>query len=267
MWSIFWRIIKDRRTSLLIYCIVTVLLLWMYIALFPAFQKQSASMEQLIKGYPESFMKAFNFDIKSFTTLEGFLSTEQYSFVWPLMVVLLMVGYAGAALAGEIEKGTIEILLSQPVSRFKLYLSRYLAGLFMLVIFVSVSVYSAIPISKIYDINFSAGNFNSLALLGLMFSLAIYSIGYMLSAIFSDRGKVFFLSGGILIATYVLNIVSSLKDSLSDLKYFSFFYYFNPAKALAHNQIDNWSYLVFLGLALFCFIFGAIIFLKKDITT
>ncbi len=265
MMAIFWRILKDKRIQILIYCLASIGLLWMYIALFPAFKDQSASLEQLIKSYPESFMKAFNFDIKSFTTVEGYLATEQYSFVYPLMVIFMLVGFAGSAFAGEIERGTIEVLISQPISRWKLFISRYLAGLLILMVFTATSVYSAIPLSRAYDISVSAEAFNKLAILAFMFALAIYSIAIMLSAIFSDRGKVFFIAGGLLIAMYVLNIISALRDSLSDLKFASFFYYFNPAKALGHNEIDKWAYLVFLGVAFICTLIGAIWFAKRDI--
>jgi len=267
MWTIFWRIIKDRRTIFLVYILVNIGLLWMYIGLFPAFKSQSAAMTEMLKAYPESFMKAFNFDIASFNTIEGFLSTEQFSFMWPLLVILMTIGFAGTAFAGEIEKGTIEVLLSQPVSRLKLFISRYLAGLFSLIVFVLFSIFSAIPIMKIYDINFKLENFATLALLAFLFGLAIYSIGMFLSAIFSDKGKVFFISGGLLVLMYVLNIVSALKDSLADLKYGSFFYYFNASRALSHNQIDNWSYLIFIATAVVLAIVGSIYFTKRDVTT
>ena len=267
MWAVFWRILKDRKTIFLVYLLINVGLLWMYIALFPAFKNQSAAMTEMLKAYPESFMKAFNFDIASFNTIEGFLSTEQFSFMWPLLVILMSVGFAGTAFAGEIEKGTIEVLLSQPISRLKLFISRYLAGLFSLIIFVLFSVYPAIPIMKIYDISFKVENFTTMALLAFLFGLAIYSIGMFCSVIFSDKGKVFFISGGLLVVMYVLNIASALKESLSDIKYGSFFYYFNPSQALSHDQIDHWSYLIFIATAIILTVIGGIYFMKRDITT
>lgn len=267
MWTIFWRTIKDRRTLLLIYTLSSIALLWMYIALFPAFKDQAKNLEELMKSYPESFLKAFNFDINAFSTIEGFLSTEQYSFVWPLMLIFMMVGFAGFSLAGEVEKGTVELLLSQPISRAKVFLSRYLAGLSMLAVFVFFSIFSTIPISQAYDINVMSETFLSGAILAFIFGLAIYSIGMFFSAIFSDKGKVFFISGVILIVMYVLNILASIKESLSDLRYASFFYYFNPTKALVYNEIDQWAYLVFLGTAFVLTILGLIIFSRKNIAT
>lgn len=267
MGTVFWRILKDRRSIFLVYLLVNIGLLLMYISLFPSFKNQSAAMAQMIKSYPESFLKAFNFDIANFTTIEGFLSTEQFSFMWPMLLILMTIGFAGTAFAGEIEQGTIELLLSQPISRLKLFLSRYLAGLASLAVFVAVSIFSAIPIIRIYNIAYKGENFVTLAMLAFLFGLAIYSMGMFLSAVFSDKGKVFFITGGILVLMYVLNIVSAIKESLGSLKYASFFYYFNPTKALAHNQIDHWSLLVFLGAAVIFVSAGAIWFVKRDIAT
>ncbi len=75
------------------------------------------------------------------------------------------------------------------------------------------------------------------------------------------------MSGLFIVGMYVLNIVASLKDSLSDLKYASFFYYYNPLKAFAYGNIDKWTFLVFGIVILITFIFGLIIFAKRDITT
>ena len=237
----------------------------MYIIFFPAIKEQSANMEQLLKSYPESFLKAFNFDIRSLNTVEGFLSTEQFSFVWPLMVIFMMIGFGGGAFAGEIEKGTIEILLAQPVSRLKIFFGRYLAGLFVLIIFTTLSVYAAIPFCKIYNIDINTAAFNKMALLSFLFAWAIYGLAIMLSAMFSDKGKVFFISGGLLVLMYVLKIVASIKDSLSDLKFASFFYYYDPTKALLDNEIDKWAFVVFWSVAIICTLIGAIWFAKRDI--
>ena len=265
MWQIFLRTLKDRRTLLIIYCVASIALLWMYIGLFPSIKEQSANLEALVKSYPEALLKAFNFDIHSLTTIEGFLSGEQFSFVWPLMVIFMMVGYAGSSIAGEIERGTIEILLAQPISRLKLFFGRYFAGLVMLVLFVILSILPAMPIIFAYNLTFKTENFMTMSILGFLFGLAIYSLAMMLTNIFSDRGKVFFVSGGFLVLMYVLNIVSTLKENLSDLKYFSFFYYFNQSKALVYNQIDHWAYLVFIGTAVALTVLGAIWFMRRDI--
>ncbi len=264
MLAVILRALKDRRTSILIYCLSVIGLLWMYAAIFPSIAKEAANIEALMKFYPEEMMKAFNIDMKSFVTIEGYLAAEQFSIIWPLMLIFILVGFAGGAIAGEVERGTIEIILAQPISRLKIFFGKYLAGLTILIVFTLVSIYSTLPILSAYNIDYNVKSFNMLALLGFLFGLAIYSIAILLSAIFSDKGKVYFVMGGLLMVMYVLNIIAGLKENLSDLKYFSFFYYFNSNQALIHQTIDNWAYLVFGGTALVCTILAAIWFWRRD---
>ncbi len=267
MWAIFKRILKERRIILLTYSLSGAILIWMFAAFFPAIEEQASSFEELAKVYPEGIMKAFNIDINSFTTIEGFLAGEQFSFTWPIMLMFMLIGYAGSAFAGDIERGTIEITLSQPISRLKIFLGRYFAGLFMLIIFVILSILSAIPIISAYGFDYSPENVVTLAILGFMFGLAIYSFSMLVSVIFSDKGKAFFISGIVIVGMYILNIIASIKENLVDLKYGSFFYYFNQNKALIYNEIDDLAYWVFLGVTLFSFVMAAIWFSRRDIAT
>lgn len=264
MGTVFWRTLKDRWVLLLIYTLATIAFLWMYIALFPSFGRNLKL--DAFKSMPEGFMKAFNFDINSFATLEGFLSTEEFSLMWPLFVILLTVGYASFALAGEIEKGTIDVLLSQPLSRLKLFTQRYLAGWAMLVVFTFLSIVAMIPLARIYNISINAQHVYWMILLAFLFGWSIYSLGMLCSALFSDRGKVYFGTVLVIVAMYVLNILASLKDSLNHLKYGSFFYYFAPSKALIYGTIDHWAYLVFGGAILVCTLLAAWRFSRRDIS-
>lgn len=267
MWAVFWRTIKDRRVVTLIYLAVAIALIWLYVALYPSIKSQSANFESLLKTYPEGFLKAFNIDIKSYTTIGGYLASEQYSFMWPIILIFMLVGFSGTALAGEIEKGTIEMLLSQPISRLKIFAGKYLAGLGMLIAFMLFSVYAAAPILSLYHIGYDLKIFTTMTILGFMFGLAVFSLAMFFSSLSMERGRVYFLSGGLLVLMYVLNLVASLKENVADLKYFSFFYYFNASKALIYNQIDHWAYLVFLGVAVVSAVLGAIWFMKRDITS
>jgi ABC-2 type transport system permease protein len=268
MLALFWRTIKDRRFSIIAYCVAGILLLWLYIALFPAIRDQAQQLSELFKAYPESFMKAFKIEPSQliFTKLENFLATEQFSIVWPIMLFAMFIAWGGSAIAGEIENDTIELLLAQPISRIKIFFSKYLSGIAALVFFVAVTIFATIPLAAVYNIDFQLSHYFILAIAGLLIGLTVFSISIFFSSLFSEKGRVYFISVGIVVLMYVLNIMSSLKDSLSDLKYFSFFYYFDPMKALVDGKIDNLSFVIFLGLTAIFTILAVILFSKRDIS-
>ena len=265
MFRIFWRTIKDRKISLIIYCISSILLVWMYVAMFPSILDQAESMNQLMESYPEGLLKAFGIEEAIFDTVERFLSMEHFSFIWPIMVMFLMISLAGVSLAGEVEKGTVEILLSRPVSRIKIFFARYLAGIFTLVLFTACSVFAAIPLAELHDIDYVFENYFTASIICFLFGWAIFSIAMMLSAIFSERSKVYMLTGGLLILMYVLNIIAAIKEELEELKYISFFYYYDYIEALVRNNIELLPVVVFTGVAVVCTAIGALWFNKRDI--
>ncbi len=243
--------------------------LWMYVSLFPSFSKTGEQMLDYMKSFPEGLMKAFGMtDLASmFLNIENFLATEQFSIIWPLMLIFLVSAFAGASLSGEIEKGTIEYLLAKPISRLKLFFSRYFAGAAALMIFCIFSILTIAPLSKIYNVATVFKNHLIFGILALLFGMCIFSLTAFFSAIFSERSKTYMFSGGILICMYVFNILASLKDNLDFLKYFSFFHYYNVNQALTQGRIETLSWLVFLLSSALCAILAAYFFKKRDIAT
>lgn len=265
MLTIFWRTIKDRRLSLLIYCIASLLFIWMYIALFPSISESFGAMEKMLESFPKGFLDAFGFDAKSFVTFEGYIGSEEFTLIWPIMIIALTVSSAGGAIAGEVEKGTAEIILSQPISRLKVFFSKYMAAVLMLAIFIFISVGSIFPFAAFYNIAIKSENFIKLGFLGFMLGMAILSLSMLFSSLFSDKGRANFIPAGILILMYVINIIAGLQENLKNLKYISFFYYYNPSKLLVHGQLDNLAWWVFLGTFIVATTLAAFWFSKRDI--
>jgi ABC-2 type transport system permease protein len=222
----------------------------MYIALFPAIRDQADQLNKLLEAYPKGLMEAFGFNGTEalFSQLESFMSTEYFSFFWPIMVVTMMIAFANLMIVAEIEKGTIELSLAQPISRAKLFFTRYLAGVTYFLIFNAITTFSMIPLAKIQDISYQTENYFTVFGVSTLFGLAIFSMATFFSSIFSEKGKATAISAAILLGMYVINIVSTLKDSLENVRYFSLFYYFNPATVFGNNEIVQYSVPVFLGI-------------------
>ncbi|MFA5015797.1 MAG: hypothetical protein WC549_09720 [Actinomycetota bacterium] len=60
---IYKREIISNRKSFLIWIIIIVALNAMIFSVYPSFASQAGGLEELIKSYPETFIKAFAIDI------------------------------------------------------------------------------------------------------------------------------------------------------------------------------------------------------------
>lgn len=257
--------LRQRKWALISYSAISVGFVWLYVAIFPSFAKESEKFNELLKSYPKALLEAFNITQLQMSNIEGYISAEHFSFIWPLMAILLGLSTAGIMLAGEIERGTANLLLSLPVSRTKQYIGKYFAGSVLMLIFVVLSTVSIIPFTRIYDISISQSHIATTTILCWAFAQCIFSIGYMFSAMFKERSHVYFVSAGILMMMYVANIVSGLVDSLEKVKYISLFHYFSPDKALVNGEISGRSLLVFFGLSIITAVIGFVVFRSRDI--
>ncbi|MBT3272881.1 MAG: ABC transporter permease subunit [Spirochaetales bacterium] len=265
MFTIFWRSIKDRKISLIAYLSGALLFMWMYIALFPTIAKEAEAFTAMFDNFPPAMFEIFGIEDFSMSTLENFLSVEHFSLVLPIMAIFLLTSFSGRAVAGEIELGTIELLIGRPVSRTKLFLARYLSGISILVTFTVVAVFSVIPLAALHGIEYQVRSFAAGALILFLFGWVIFSMTMMFSSFFSEKSKVYMAGGGILLVMYVLNIAALMNDNLELLKYFSFFHYYAFSDAVVHQTVYGAGSLVFTGVSLLCSVAGMWWFAKRDI--
>jgi len=269
MFSTILRTLKTRRNSLIAYSLVGILFMWMYVAMFPSFAKESDKFLDIMRTMPQGALEAFGVNTSKLIEfrLENFLATEMFTIVWPIMALAFMVSTGGAAIAGEIEKNTMDLLLSQPISRTKIFFSKYISGMISYVIFVLLTIFSVIPMANLYNTGYQLSNSIALTYLAILFGLAVFGMSLFFSSIFSERNRANLITSGILIIMYAVNIASHLIEKLKTLKYTSFFYYFDTSKALNDNKLNMLSVYVFLAFAIVSTALALLIFNRRDIST
>ena len=268
MLTLLIKTVKKNLINLLIYSTIGIAFVWMYIAIFPSFSKEGQSLQQAFEAIPEGLLKAFAIEIDTFVgSIEGFMAGEYFSILWPIILIILIISYASGAIAGEIDKGTIELLLSQPISRLKIFLAKYLSGLTIITTFIILTNFSVVPFAFLHNVDYRIQNYLTMSIIGFLFAFAIFGICIMISSISSSRGRPAAITGGMLIIMYGLNLFSAFQESLDSLKYASFFHYFDFNSAVVHNQIDILNASVFLVVGVVTTVVGAVIFIKRDIAT
>ncbi len=268
MFAIAIRMIKDKYKSLLIYCLSALAFLEMYIALFPTVKEQSATFEQIMKTMPPELFKVMNMDASSFSfsTMESYLSTEYMSFLWPILAIVFAISLASYIAIREVDKGTIEILCSLPISRTKIFISRYIAGIKMLAVFCIVSLLGAIPFAMLHNSDYKIGNYVTATIGAFLFVWAVYSLATLVSMICSEKGKATMITSGVLLLMYVLNIIANLNTSLANIKYLSFFHYFNGPELLNKNSLATYAIFVLGGFAVVATVVAAVRFARRDLS-
>lgn len=252
----------ERRVSLLIYAIGVAAYGIMILAIWPSMQ--NTGITELWDRYPESIKKAFGASI-NFGTFDGFMTLEYFAQMWVIVMAAYAISVATGSLAGEIEKGTMELLLGQPISRRAIVVTRHLYFSLGLIVLIAATMAPIIIGAPFAGGDISYRGLAALSLQAFLFYGAIGSIAFFFSASFSSRGRALFASLGILIASYALDLLSKFSDFVNHFHRLSLFSYYDPYRYV-HDVSFAWGDLAVLAAISVFFTTGAVVwFERRDI--
>jgi ABC-2 type transport system permease protein len=122
------KMLRDHRRAMAGWVAALVLLALMDLAVFPTVQSQASRMEQFLEAYPQALKAMFGLG-SDFGTGPGYFDAEFFSFLAPLVVLAIGIGFGAGATATEEERGTIDWLMSAPLSRARVMLEKSLGVL------------------------------------------------------------------------------------------------------------------------------------------
>lgn len=163
--------------------------------------------------------------------------------VHPLVITILgiwSVGRATGAIAGEIDRGTMELILAQPLARYRLVLAHLCVDgivipLLCLVLWAGMA--TGVWLVDLHELptpsfperrevdpgRYGWGLWNTGA---LMFAISGYTM--WLSAGGRQRGKVMGLAVLLTLLQFLVNVIAQLWDTLKPWKIFNVFHYYQP---------------------------------------
>ncbi len=197
----------------------------------------------------------------------GYLSLGFTHPVFIVLVAALVVWFVARSFAAEIERGTIQIALSRPISRRRYFSSRVMSA----VIAITVTAVTG-PLGMALGIWLQppAGSpsTRNLLLTGVdtwLLMWAIAGITLLWSAIVDSMSRAVGLTIGVLVASYVIDYFGNLWSTLKPLQPISLFHYYDPAGALAIGTLDTVDVVVLLTLGVVGTIAADRVFERRDL--
>ena len=262
--SVFLKTLRERLRAFRWWCLGTLAFVSLYVAVFPSI-KGKGSFNKLIQGYPQA-LKGFvgfggNLDIASGA---GFLGSEVFSFWAPIVLVAVVIAAGAAAIAGEEERGSLDLLLSLPVSRSRCLLEK-LAALFCEALALAFVLWILLVIGSYSEgMGVSAGNLGAAVLGVLLFALDFGAIALAIGAGTGRKALAIGLSATLALVADVVNALSSLAGWLNRVKLVSPFYYYSHGDPLRHG-VDARSTLILLAIAVVFGVLSVPLFKRRDL--
>ena len=237
----------------------------MLAAIFPSIEG-SPEFDELVANYPEVLKELFGLgEGGGITTGAGYLDVELFSFMLPLLVLVLAIGSGARTFAGEEDAGRLELVLSYPILRSRAVLAKGVAVAVEVAVVSGVTGLAMALLDPVVGLDLSSRNLAeaivSLAALGLLFGWLALALG----AAVPSRALAIGIPAGIAAAAYLVNGLHGLAGWLDPFRFVSPFWLMGSSPL--RNGVDWPGVLTVAVVAALVLLAGAWLVERRDLQT
>ena len=208
--ALFIKSIRDHLKGVFGWMFGVVALVVLQLSVYPTVRSSSEGWSALIDEFPDVIKEIIR--ITDYTSEAGYISAELLSFLVPFIFISLGCMWGARLTTEEEELGTADILLSLPISRSSVVLTRFVAATTVLF---SISLAFLITLmigARLLDMSIPVSRFlaGTLSLLSLGFLME--TIAAAIGAFTGKRNVALGISMSIAIALFVLYSLAPLVD-------------------------------------------------------
>lgn len=262
--NVFLKSLRDLRRSFAWWTVGLAGYVALIASVYPTV-RDNPDLEKLVESYPEA-LKAFvafggQFD---FTSAAGYLGSELFSFMMPALFLVAAVGHGAGTLAGEEERGTIDLLLSSPLSRTRVALEK-LAAMCVELAALGAVLWLALWVgARAFSMEVSVAHLASATALLVVLALAYGAIAFMVAAATGRKTLAIGLTVALAVGAYLVNSLASLVEVLEPFQKATPFYHYAVADPLRQG-LDPWHTLFLLAVGAGAAAAGVLLFDRRDL--
>jgi ABC-2 type transport system permease protein len=263
--NVAWKTLRDTRRAFFWWSAGLVGLVALIVAVYPTVRDNS-TLNKLVEDYPEALKAflAFGGEV-DYVSAPGYLGSELFAFMVPLLLLVAAVGAGARALAGEEEQGTLDLLLSSPISRTRLVLEKVaalaveMAGL-GLVLWVSLVVGAQAASMAV-----SSWHLLAATLSAALLAFAYGAIALVAGAATGKRGLAIGVTAAAAVAAYLVHALAPLVEALEPAQKASPFYHYAASDPLRHG-LDVAHVGVLVAIASVAIVAAPMLFQRRDLS-
>lgn len=265
-WHLLIHELRRNGRNAISWTIVVAALILLYSAFLPTIIEAGDSIAAMLESWPDALLKAFNIENTAMMS-----QPLGYHVVESGTMILILGGIFSASLGAnillkeELDR-TAEFLLSQPLLRIQIWISKTAAAVIYVAGFNAViTLISTVAVS-----GFSTGPVNIRALIiyhvhVLLLTVLLAAVGLLLSAAVRRGRTMTGIAVAIVLAGFFIDTVSKITDAARPLGYISPYRFVNAAVLDPNYGISIGILSYFIASTLLTMMVSAIIYQRKDI--
>ena len=261
--------LKLSRTALFTWAVILLASAFLVALLYDSL-KDLTGLQELISGLPEGMRSAFGLAdlegafVGGVMDIRYFLNARYLNWV-PLMLAIYAVFYCGGIVSREAERGTLDLLLSQPLPRYKLVISKMATFLSIAAILLVLSWMGMLAGLATIGVSADVGRLAIAHALTLPLVMGVAGYSALISCLYLDPRRSLAAAGGVTAAMYVLNIMGPALGGVRWLQNLSLFHHVDLLSVLLDGAVDWTGLAVNLAVALVALSAALVVFEHRDL--
>lgn len=260
--TVFGKTLHDQRKSLMWWTVGFVGTVLMYAAFWPNIRDNAVQLTQYVKNMPEFLRNVIG--SVDYATPEGYIQSEVFSFLGPILLLVYAVGAGSRAIAGEEEAGSLDLLLSAPVTRRRVLLDKFwamLAATFWLTFAMWVAL---LVFGPIFDLRPGLEGFTAATLNLFLLALAFGTVALAVGCATGSKGLGIGAPSGLALVTFILNTLAPSVDWLKPYRVLSPFYYYSSNEPIL-NGLQPLHAVVLAAISVVALVVALVVFERRDL--
>ncbi len=223
--NVIEKTLRDQKWQIVGFGIAFFVMAALIVYIWPSYRVTVASIQ-----LPEAIQALLGSDL-AYSTAPGFVSAEYFSWI-PILLIVYTIIQGTGAIAGEEGSGTIDLLMSQPLTRAGMTIQKTVAicaGSAAIAGFGFLGFLLSVPFVDI-DLSLKGAFLASANMLPM--ALLYYALSLWFGSVLPNRTYAAGAAIALATAGYFVNTIASAVPNLSGLKYASPFYYYGAGLPL-----------------------------------
>jgi beta-exotoxin I transport system permease protein len=237
--------VSGRLRSLIGYSLGLAVYTVVVVALYPAFE-HSTSLDKLVRS--DSTAAALFGITGKISTSGGWLNANIYANFFPLVMLLLTVGYGAASIAGQDEDGTLCLIAALPMRRTTIIVQK-MGAMALQAVVLSLAVAICVFVGRSFDLSVTLSGVASISttvlLMGVDFGILTMAVG----AFTGRRATAIGVGAALAAASYLVSSLAPVAPWIRPARFVSLFYWSVGQNQIATGvSIEDYAVLVLVGL-------------------
>ena len=256
--TLMFKTARDHWKAFFFWTLGLIAMVIIQLSVYPTVRSSAAGLASFLDNYPKALREIFR--MEDYTSGPGYLSTELFSMMLPLIFISIGASWGSNATAQEEERRTADILLTLPISRVRILTTKIATAVLAQLVLAMVLVLTLAIGIHFVDLPLATVKIIAGALTGVLLGILFNAVATFVGAAWGKRSVALGGAIGLAVTGFLFYSLSPLVHTFDSLAPINPFQWTLGSRPL-YDGID-WGYTAF-ALLLSAALYAASLFVFK----